>query len=76
MAPYGVRVNSICPGPTETPFHHQTTGEERERAIQSIPLGRFGKPGEIAAAVAFLLSEDASYITGEILDVNGGLIMD
>lgn len=76
MAAHGIRVNSICPGPIDTPFHSETTDAERERAIQNIPLGRFGKPEEIAAVVSFLLSEDASYMTGEILDVNGGLIMD
>ncbi len=76
VAVHGVRVNSICPGPISTPFHRDTTEEEKLAAVQSIPLRRFGAPEEIAAAISFLLSKDASYITGEILDVNGGLVME
>jgi NAD(P)-dependent dehydrogenase (short-subunit alcohol dehydrogenase family) len=78
LAVHGVRVNSISPGTTETPM---LTGEcaaapdpARERAenASTIPLGRFGQPGDIAAAVAFLLSDDAGYITGTNLVVDGG----
>jgi 3-oxoacyl-[acyl-carrier protein] reductase len=76
VATHGVRVNSICPGPISTPFHKDTTEEERLAAVQSIPMRRFGVPEEIAAAISFLLSKDSSYITGEVLDVNGGLIME
>jgi 3-oxoacyl-[acyl-carrier protein] reductase len=76
IAAQGVRVNSICPGPISTPFHENTTEEEKRAAIRNIPMGRFGEPAEIAAVVSFLLSEDASYMTGEVLDVNGGLVME
>lgn len=76
IAGRGVRVNSVCPGPISTPFHKDTTEEEIRAAVRSIPMGRFGEPAEIAAVVAFLLSEDASYMTGEVIDVNGGLVME
>jgi 3-oxoacyl-[acyl-carrier protein] reductase len=70
----GVRVNAVAPGIVETPFLDRVPGI-RERASQ-LPLGRVGRPEEVAAVVSFLLSSDASYLTGEIIDVNGGLLMD
>lgn len=74
FAPEGVRVNAVAPGIVETPFLDRVPGI-RERATQ-LPLGRVGHPEEVASVVAFLLSRDASYLTGEIVDVNGGLLMD
>jgi NAD(P)-dependent dehydrogenase (short-subunit alcohol dehydrogenase family) len=70
----GVRVNAVAPGIIETPFLDQVPGI-RDRGAQ-LPLGRIGSPDEVASVVAFLLSTDASYLTGEIVDVNGGLLMD
>ena len=70
----GIRVNAVAPGIIDTPFLDLVPGI-RERATQ-LPLGRAGDPAEVAAVVSFLLSADASYLTGEIVDVNGGLFMD
>jgi NAD(P)-dependent dehydrogenase (short-subunit alcohol dehydrogenase family) len=78
LAGYGIRVNSISPGTTETPMltaeFEASPDPARERAENesTIPLGRFGQPGDIAAAVAFLLSDEAGYITGASLVVDGG----
>jgi NAD(P)-dependent dehydrogenase (short-subunit alcohol dehydrogenase family) len=75
-----IRVNSMSPGPTETPALETTTGLTPEQAEQAaaqfssqIPMGRRGKPEEIAAAVAFLASDESSYITGVDLAVDGGM---
>jgi 3-oxoacyl-[acyl-carrier protein] reductase len=76
LAPYGVNVNAICPGPIETPFHSTTTKEQREALIKSTPLGKFGEPEDIAETILFLVSDSARHITGEIIDVNGGMLMD
>jgi NAD(P)-dependent dehydrogenase (short-subunit alcohol dehydrogenase family) len=78
LASIGVRVNSISPGTTETPMltaefdASPDPARERTENQSTIPLGRFGQPEDIAAAVAFLLSDDAAYITGANLVVDGG----
>lgn len=75
LAPYGITVNAISPGPTETALFRQncTAGSDRElQLLQSIPMGRFAQADEIAAAVAFFLSNAASYITGQELLIDGG----
>lgn len=76
LAPYGVTVNAIAPHAIETPMSSQWSEEKRKRVISGIPLARLGQPEEVAGAVAFLLSKDADFITGEIMDVNGGFLMD
>ncbi|MEJ5344192.1 MAG: SDR family NAD(P)-dependent oxidoreductase [Chloroflexus sp.] len=76
LAPHGITANTICPGPVETPLLSVMTPELRERAQRLIPLGRFALPAEVAAAALFLASAEASFITGETIDVDGGLTMD
>ncbi|ABY35938.1 MAG TPA: SDR family NAD(P)-dependent oxidoreductase [Chloroflexus aurantiacus] len=76
LAPHGITANTICPGPVETTLLSVMTPELRERAQRLIPLGRFALPAEVAAAALFLASTEASFITGETIDVDGGLTMD
>jgi len=72
QARYGIRCNAVAPGAIETPMTAGVPDTVREGWKQGIALGRLGRPEEIAAAVAFLLSDDASYINAHVLDVNGG----
>lgn len=72
----GVTVNTINPGPVESPMVEAWPPGQREAQIGRVPLGRFGRPEEIAAAVVFLASDAASFVHGTHLDINGGLHMD
>lgn len=74
-ARYGIRVNSISPGYTETDMVAQMNGEVLNSIIGNIPLGRLGKPSDVANTAAFLMSEYADYITGADIPVNGGLYL-
>jgi len=77
----GIRVNAVCPGPTDTPLFHsyKDAGERGKKVFESIsrmfPLRRIGKPEDLPGAVTFLVSDDAAFITGQILSVSGGLTM-
>jgi len=72
FAPYSIRVNAVAPGVIKTKMAESQAEEKRK----IIPLGDLGEPEDVAKAVSFLVSDDACYITGEIIDVNGGLVMD
>ena len=84
LAPYSVNVNAVCPGPLHTDFHShlmpqraQTLGISTEQMMErirgAIPLGRWGEPEDVAKTVAFLVSDDTSWVTGETISVSGGL---
>ncbi len=73
VAAYGVRVNSIAPGYIETDILSGISEENRKKIEAIIPLGRIGKPEEIAQCVEFLLSKESTYITGQVIQVDGGL---
>lgn len=75
LATQGITVNAVAPGPTETALFRASNApgsEGEQRYLDSVPMKRFGKPEEIAAAIDFLLSEDAGFITGQTLYVDGG----
>ena len=74
VAPYGVTVNAVSPGYIDTDMLDTRSGQ-RERILAKIPMRRIGQSYEVAKVVKFLLSEDASYITGQVLTVDGGLYM-
>jgi NAD(P)-dependent dehydrogenase (short-subunit alcohol dehydrogenase family) len=75
VAQHNITVNAIAPSTTEGPMSGQFADDQLLAVKSRIPLGRFAKPAEVAAAVVFLASPDASYITGAVLDVNGGIYM-
>jgi 3-oxoacyl-[acyl-carrier protein] reductase len=70
-----ITCNAVAPGFIETAMTAVLSEELRRTAVQQIPLGRVGSPDDVASAVAFLASDDASYITGHVLNVNGGMLM-
>lgn len=72
LARYGITVNALCPGFIETDMVANIPEEAREKLLKTVPLGRFGKPEEIARAVRYLIV-DGDYITGQALDINGGV---
>lgn len=75
-APYKINVNAVCPGPIRTAMTAAWGDQVNREFAEKIPWKEYGEPEDVAAAVLFLASDGARYITGEILDVNGGLVMD
>ncbi|HZS83617.1 MAG TPA: 3-oxoacyl-[acyl-carrier-protein] reductase [Stellaceae bacterium] len=75
IASRNITVNCIAPGFITTAMTDALTAEQREKAVAAVPAGRFGRPEEVAAAVVFLASEEAAYVTGHTLHVNGGIAM-
>ena len=75
MARYGITVNCVCPGPTDTPLFHAQPEKLKEALVKAIPFRRLARPEEVAAAVLFFASAEASFITGQVLSVSGGLTM-
>jgi len=74
LGPKNIRVNGVAPGPTDTPAMRQVPKDRLDEVIATLPLGRLGQTDDIANAVLFLLSEEASWITGQTLNVDGGMI--
>ncbi|BDG60951.1 elongation factor P 5-aminopentanone reductase [Caldinitratiruptor microaerophilus] len=75
LAPAGITVNAVAPGAIETEMLADLTPADREDLVRRIPLGRIGRPEDVAEAVLFLASDGASYITGQVVSVNGGWAM-
>jgi 2-hydroxycyclohexanecarboxyl-CoA dehydrogenase len=80
MARQQIPINVVCPGPTATPLlDNLAQGEKGERIkaalVKAVPFGRMGEPGDIAGTVAFLASDDAAFITGQVISISGGLTM-
>lgn len=75
VARHGVTVNCVCPGPTDTPLFHAQPERLKEALVKAIPFRRLARPEEVAAAVLFFASAAASFVTGQVLSVSGGLTM-
>lgn len=75
LASKGILVNSVAPGLIETPMLRKVmSGRDEEAMVKTVPLGRLGRAAEVAGVIAFLLSEDASYVTGQLINIDGGMI--
>lgn len=75
LAPRNIQINAVAPGFIDTDMTHNLDEEVRKKMIDAIPLGRAGKPEDVAAVVSFLASENADYITGQVINVDGGMVM-
>ena len=75
VAPRGIRANAVAPGFIDTEMTQVLEKSVRDKLIEQIPLARLGQPEDVARCVSFLVSENASYITGQVINVNGGMLM-
>lgn len=75
LAPHGIRVNAVCPGPIETDMSRQWKPEYREKVVETIPLRRLGRGMDVANVTVFLASELSAFVVGESINVNGGKYM-
>jgi 3-oxoacyl-[acyl-carrier protein] reductase len=75
LAARGINVNAIAPGFIRTPMTDKLTDQQKEAMLKLIPLGRFGEPKDVASLVLFLATDSSSYITGEVIKVDGGMVM-
>src|SRR5699024_3924840 len=75
LASRGITVNAVAPGFIETEMTAVLPEKVKEASVAQIPLGHFGKPEDIAKTVAFLASDDAAYITGQVIQVDGGMVI-
>jgi NAD(P)-dependent dehydrogenase (short-subunit alcohol dehydrogenase family) len=75
LGPHGITVNAVAPGPTTTPLTDEWLPARQDDVVRRIPLGRVGRPEDVANAILFLASDEAAYVTGICLDVNGGITM-
>jgi 3-oxoacyl-[acyl-carrier protein] reductase len=76
LAPFHIHVNGIAPHAIESEMSAEWPEEKRRQIIEAIPLKRLGRPEEVAGVALFLASDQADFITGEIIDINGGFVMD
>lgn len=76
LGPFGITVNAVAPHAIMTPMMRYWDENKKKRAIESLPVRRLGTPKDVSAAVLFLLSDSASFITGEVININGGFFMD
>lgn len=74
LAPHCIRIITLCPGPIETKMGETIPTDRKEKYKETIPMKRFGQPGEVATIIAFALSDQASYLTGTTINVDGGLV--
>ena len=74
LAPNGIRVNTLVPGATNTPMMQGIPEEWMQQMISAIPLGRMAEPDDVAKVASFLASDDAGFITGQNIAVNGGMV--
>jgi 3-oxoacyl-[acyl-carrier protein] reductase len=75
VASRGITVNCVAPGFIQTPMTDALSEEQRARLLERVPVGRLGSGADVAAAVGYLVSAEAAYVTGQTLHVNGGMVM-